>query len=30
VRHVWRNIDEIAGPGLTAEFQVVSPSHGTM
>ena len=27
VRHVWRNIDEIAGPGLTAEFQVVSPSH---
>jgi hypothetical protein len=27
VRHVWRNIDEIAGAGFTAEFQVVAPSH---
>ncbi|MCU1235648.1 MAG: hypothetical protein JWP63_3615 [Candidatus Solibacter sp.] len=27
VRHVRRNVDEITGPGLTAEFKVVTPPH---
>ena len=27
VRHIGRNIDEVAGSCFTAEFQVVSPSH---
>ena len=27
VRHVGRNIDEVARAGFTAEFQVISPSH---
>ena len=29
VRHIRRNIDEVAGSCFTAEFQVVSPSHAS-
>src|ERR1700693_6539833 len=27
MRHVGRNVDEVARPGLAAEFQALSPSH---
>src|SRR5260370_28616402 len=27
VRHVWRNIDEVAGAGFATEFKMISPPH---